>query len=287
MSAPSIIRSIQGACTKGLKITVAHYNIHSFNLSMQLPWFYEFLQSAEITHCDGMGILKAVRSMGLDLPLEYRVSYSVLMPKLLKHCQENNLSLFLLGTTPEHLGKAIAAVQKDYPTLRVDGHHGFFGMDNPEENGAVIGKINQFKPNVLVVGMGMPRQERWIYQNRVHLDVNVIMPGGAIIDRLAGHVPDCPPLIANMGLEWAYRLTQEPGRLGARYLFGNPAFAFHIALAKTLSTSLEVQIMQPIEQFKREVSSTSADWYRQVNLASRGGEALIQASSPNSNQALV
>ncbi len=86
MTLPTIIQAIHNACIEKRKITVANYNVHSFNLSMQLPWFYDFLQSAEVAHCDGFGILKGLQYMGLNLPIQYRVSYTILMPELLRHC---------------------------------------------------------------------------------------------------------------------------------------------------------------------------------------------------------
>jgi N-acetylglucosaminyldiphosphoundecaprenol N-acetyl-beta-D-mannosaminyltransferase len=253
MTVPAIVQAIHAACVAGRKITVANYNVHSFNLSMQLPWFYNFLQSAEITHCDSSGILKALQYMGLHLPLEYRASYTHLMPKLLEHCNQQGFSVFLLGSTPENLEVAIANLQKKYPNIRVAGHHGYFDKEDPYQNDAVIQQINRAKPNILVVGMGMPIQENWIRLHRPYLNVNALMPGGAIIDRLAGVVSNCPTFISNVGFEWLYRLLSEPKRLAARYLIGNPAFMFHIALAKISgSSSLYLEEMQPISSSELE-----------------------------------
>jgi N-acetylglucosaminyldiphosphoundecaprenol N-acetyl-beta-D-mannosaminyltransferase len=253
MTVSAIVDAIHTACVEGMKLTVANYNVHSFNLSMQLPWFHHFLQTAEITHCDSVGILKAIRWMGLALPLDYRASYSLLMPKLLTHCNQHRFSIFLLGAKPECLDAAIAQVKQQYPNIDIDGHHGYFDMNNPQENEQVVKQINHVKPNILIVGMGMPVQENWIRLNRDQLDVNVMMMGGAVIDRLAGVVPMCPTLISNLGLEWLYRLCQEPKRLATRYLLGNPAFVFHIALAKAHSFFPKVQRMESIRQ-SREFS---------------------------------
>jgi N-acetylglucosaminyldiphosphoundecaprenol N-acetyl-beta-D-mannosaminyltransferase len=228
----SIIDAIHKACVEDIQITVANYNVHIFNLSMQIPWLYEFLQNAEIAHCDGMGILKGLDYMGLKLPIEYRVSYTVLMPEVLELCRQQKLSLFLLGHTSEHLEAALKNLRQQYPQINVDGHHGFFDRDNQLENQAVVDKINYMKPNILLVGMGSPVQEDWIRKNRDRIKVNVILPGGATIGRLGGIVRDSPEWIANAGLEWLYRLIQEPKRLASRYLIGNLTFAFNLMLAK-------------------------------------------------------
>lgn len=241
MSVPAIVEAIHTACIQGKKITVANYNVHSFNLSMLLPWFYNFLQSAEITHCDSTGILKALEFMGLKLPIEYRASYTALMPALLEHCNKQGFSIFLLGSKPECLEAAIDQLNSEYPNIRVEGHHGYFDIEDLDQNEAVIQKINRAKPNLLVVGMGMPRQENWIRLHRSRLNVNVIMAGGAVIDRLAGIVSDCPTFLSEWGLEWLYRLCREPKRLAVRYLLGNPAFVLLLALAKFYASPLEVE----------------------------------------------
>lgn len=257
MTVSAIVDAIHSACIEDVKITVAHYNVHGFNLSMQIPWFYDFLQSSEIAHCDSAGILKAVQWMGLKLSLQYRASYSLLMPKLLVHCHKQGFSVFLLGAKPEHSDAAIKCLQNKYPDMKINGHHGYFDIDNPQQNVEIVRKINQTKSNILVVGMGMPIQEHWIQLYRDQLDVNVIMPGGAVIDRLAGDVPDCPAFLSNVGLEWLYRLCREPKRLGTRYLIGNSAFVLHLILAKSHSSPIKAQLFESINGSPR-------DWFRRM-----------------------
>jgi N-acetylglucosaminyldiphosphoundecaprenol N-acetyl-beta-D-mannosaminyltransferase len=250
MTVPAIVKAIHQTCTEGAKITVANYNIHSFNLSMQLPWFYDFLQSAEITNCDSIGILKAISYMGLDLPIAYRASYTLLMPELLKTCNEHGLTVFLLGSKPQVLQAALKNLSQQYTNTTFLGHHGYFEKQDIHENQAIIKKINQVKPNILIVGMGMPIQESWVDQHRANLQVNAIMLGGAIIDRFAGVIPDCPELLSNIGFEWLYRLLREPKRLAPRYLLGNPAFLLHILLGQYYSSSLnfdEIEKLYNIE----------------------------------------
>lgn len=243
-----LIKTIHTTCIEGKKITVASYNINSFNLSMQLPWFYDFLQSADIARCDGVGILKALQYMGLKLPVEYRASGTRLVPDLLDYFnQHQGFSFFLLGAKPEYSQAAIERLKQQYPNIRVAGHHGYFDKEDPEQNEALIQQINSAKPNILIVGMGMPIQERWIQKHRHRLNVNVILPCGAVIDRLAGMVSDCPEFLSDIGLEWLYRLCKEPKRLAARYLLGNPAFLLQVALAKCYYGScLRVENKQPV-----------------------------------------
>jgi N-acetylglucosaminyldiphosphoundecaprenol N-acetyl-beta-D-mannosaminyltransferase len=228
----SLLSKINNACRAGKKITVANYNIHSFNMSVQFPWFFEFLQTAEVSHCDGLGVVYALRFMGYELPLDYRVSYSVLMPKLLEQCNENRLSVYLLGTKPQLLDSAVSNLREQYPNAAINGHHGYFQFDDEQASMEVVEDINRCKPNILIVGMGMPIQEYWVQRFRDRLDVNAILVGGAVIDRMAGAVPECPEVLSNNGLEWLFRLVREPKRLMTRYALGNPAFLLQVALAK-------------------------------------------------------
>ena len=237
MTEAAIIDAIHQACIKDDKITVSLYNVHSFNLSMQIPWFYEFQQGADLVICDGFGVLKALQYMGLKLPIQYRVSGTDYVPKLIEHCSQNDLSVFLLGTKPQYLKEAIQRMKVKYPQLAITGHHGYFDKTDLQQNQAIVEQINQVKPNILIVCLGMPFQEQWILKNRSLLDVNVFIPCGAIIDRLAGVVVKCPRWLSLFGLEWLHRLIHEPKRLAGRYLLGNPAFMLHVALAKCLQLS--------------------------------------------------
>lgn len=133
---------------------------------------------------------------------------------------------------------ALHNLRLNYSNTNFFGHHGYFLSDDPAENALnqqeVLTSINEVKPNILVMGMGMPLQEQWVDRNKEHLSVNAIMLGGAIIDRLAGEVPDCPQLLTELGLEWIFRLVREPKRLMGRYVIGNPTFLMNIALASAL-----------------------------------------------------
>lgn len=245
MTVSNIVAAIDSACVERRKIVVAHYNVHGFNLTMHLPWLYEFMQNANISHCDSVGIIRAIGYMeGRKIPLDYRASYTHLMPELLEHCNRNHLSVFLLGSKPKYMQMAIERLQATYPNINVTGRDGYFSSKDPSANAIVIDQINAVKPHVLIVGMGMPIQENWVRLYKDRLNVNAILTGGAVIDRLAGMVSDCPKFLSNMGLEWLYRLYLEPKRLAVRYLLGNPAFIMHIALAKLNFSNAKVVKMQ-------------------------------------------
>ena len=241
ISIKNLIQVMVSACKNNCKLFVASCNIHSFNMSMQMPWFYDYLNKADIVRCDGMGILKAVNYLGLDISTEYKASGTNLVPKLLEEAQANNLSFFFLGSKPHVLEKAINNVKQKYPEIQIQGHHGYFNKQDQKENADVLAKISKMKPHVLIVGMGMPIQERWIHHHRDEIDANVVLPCGAVIDRLAGEVPNAPDWMTNLGLEWLYRLGREPKRLAGRYLLGNPAFLLNVLLCRSYAEPIKVK----------------------------------------------
>jgi N-acetylglucosaminyldiphosphoundecaprenol N-acetyl-beta-D-mannosaminyltransferase len=246
MTIPGVIEAVLKSCQENRKIIMSSYTVNSFNHSMMSPWFYEFQQQADITLCDSMGMLGAIRSMGLKLPIDYRVSYTLLMPQLFKMANQHHLSVFLLGARPKDLQAALKRQKEAYPNIHFMGHHGYFSPEDKEQNAAVINHINRAKPQILIVGMGCPMQEKWLHLNQQKLRANTIMSGGAVIDRLAGIVPDCPTLLSDMSLEWLYRLYREPRRMANRYLLGNPAFVLLVMLAKSSMKSAELLKFQPL-----------------------------------------
>jgi N-acetylglucosaminyldiphosphoundecaprenol N-acetyl-beta-D-mannosaminyltransferase len=112
-------------------------------------------------------------------------------------------------------------------------HHGFFDhAPGSAENERVLAAINAARPDLLLVNMGMPRQEAWLAENWHSLDVRVAITAGALVDHVAGRVKRPPAWVADAGLEWAVRLALEPGRLWRRYLLGLPRFAALVAVEK-------------------------------------------------------
>jgi len=92
----------------------------------------------------------------------------------------------------------------------------------------VIEKINNFKTDILIVGFGMPMQEKWILDNMNQLTANIFLNGGAYLDWISGINKQSPSWITNLGFEWFYRLIKEPKRLFKRYVIGNPMFIYRV-----------------------------------------------------------
>ena len=141
-----------------------------------------------------------------------------------------------MGGKPDVVQKAAVELEKRFPGLEISGfHHGFF---NEREESGIIKEINFLKPNILMVGLGVPKQEKWVRRHLNELDVNLCWGVGAAFDWLSGQRKRAPRWMVSCGFEWAHRLYQEPKRLMRRYLIGNPVFIYHI-LKRKMRNSLE------------------------------------------------
>jgi N-acetylglucosaminyldiphosphoundecaprenol N-acetyl-beta-D-mannosaminyltransferase len=123
--------------------------------------------------------------------------------------------------------RAAALLRARHPGLRTAAHHGYF-LASPAEEAAAVAAVGAFRPGVLLVGLGMPIQERWLAGRRDELDAPVALTVGALFDYIAGAVPRGPRWLTDHGFEWLCRLRYEPRRLWRRYLLGNPAFFLRI-----------------------------------------------------------
>ena len=131
----------------------------------------------------------------------------------------NGWRVYYLGSEAEVFEEGLNRIQNKIPGISILGHHGFFNAEaNSYENRAIVEEINTFRPHVLIVGMGMGRQERWVVDNLHHLKVNCIGTTGACMELIAGKLTIPPSWMASAGIEWLYRLWQSPRRMGWRYL---------------------------------------------------------------------
>jgi N-acetylglucosaminyldiphosphoundecaprenol N-acetyl-beta-D-mannosaminyltransferase len=216
----------------GEKAIIANVNIHAYNLSYENSRFREFLNNAEIVFCDGEGVRFGGKLCGYDIP--QRITYADWMWQLCEFAEIQNFSLFFLGSKPNIAAKAAEKLINQFPNLRILGvHHGYFDKrTNCKENNRIIELINNSKPDILVVGFGMPTQELWLDNNWQRIDAAIALTGGAVFDYISDTVPRAPGWMTNRGLEWLGRLAIEPKRLWKRYLLGNPKFFYRIMVNK-------------------------------------------------------
>jgi N-acetylglucosaminyldiphosphoundecaprenol N-acetyl-beta-D-mannosaminyltransferase len=179
------------------------------------------IRASDIVGIDGMGIAWALRLSGHKVP--HRVAGVDLFERLMAQCAAAGLRPFLLGATPTVLAAASRKLVQRFPGLELAGsHHGYFSA---EQEGAVCDMIRTSNAHCLFIAMPTPAKERFMHRHRDSLAVPFVMGVGGTFDVVAGHVRRAPILVQLAGLEWAYRMMQEPRRLAGRYLRTNMIFA--------------------------------------------------------------
>lgn len=173
------------------------------------------LVEAELVLCDGRPLVWASHFTGR--PLRERVAGSDLVPRLVDLAGERKWKLYFLGGEPGSLERAVTRIKARQPGAEVCGMSPEFARFHDMDHAAIIADIRRERPDILFVAFGCPKQEKWIYANYRDLGVPVSIGVGATVDFLAGKVKRAPRWIGAIGLEWLFRLAQEPKRLGGRY----------------------------------------------------------------------
>jgi N-acetylglucosaminyldiphosphoundecaprenol N-acetyl-beta-D-mannosaminyltransferase len=228
LTVPELHAHIETFVRQSQKALVLHVNIQCLNLAYAQRWLFQFLNTADITFCDGAGILLGARFLGHRIP--QRITYADWMWQLTEFAELHKLTLYFLGARPGVAEKAAQRLRERFPDLLIVGtQHGYFDKTpGSAENEGIIQAINEVKPNVLVVGFGMPAQERWLMENWDRVAANVALTGGAVFDYVSGELRRGPRWMTDHGLEWLARLVIEPRRLWQRYLIGIPLFLWRI-----------------------------------------------------------
>jgi N-acetylglucosaminyldiphosphoundecaprenol N-acetyl-beta-D-mannosaminyltransferase len=210
------------------KMIVLSGNVHSFNLAYRQPWLRAFFNQANVVRLDGAGVRLGAWILGHQTPS--RMTWADFAWDLAGYAEPCGFTFFLLGARPGVADKAAANLKARFPDLRIVGtHHGYFDKTpGSVENEAMIEQINAVKPNILIVGFGMPLQERWLMENWDRIEANVALTGGAVFDYISGELQRAPRWMTENGLEWLGRLLIEPRRLWRRYLIGNPLFLWRV-----------------------------------------------------------
>jgi N-acetylglucosaminyldiphosphoundecaprenol N-acetyl-beta-D-mannosaminyltransferase len=221
--------------------------VHGVMESQRDPELLAIHNASGLTVPDGRPMLWAGQFSGLGEQTG-QVRGSDLMLDVCQTAAERGWTSYFYGGkdgVPELLAEKLKA---RFPGLRVVGTYSPpFRALTPEEDEAIVAEINRLNPDLVWVGLSTPKQERWMAAHRDRIDAPAMFGVGAAFDMHAGLVVKCPPILQRLGLEWLFRLTQEPKRLWKRYLTNNPRFVLGVlrrrprALALAASPSLPSQ----------------------------------------------
>jgi N-acetylglucosaminyldiphosphoundecaprenol N-acetyl-beta-D-mannosaminyltransferase len=219
---------IKRLARSGERGLILNVNAHCLNLCYESEPLRTFFNSADMVFCDGAGVMLAARFMGGHIPV--RITYADWAWRLAAFAEAEGLSLFLLGARPGVAEEAARRLEARHPALVISGvHHGYFDHAvGCRENEALLREIQAARPDILLVGLGMPLQEIWLMENRHRIEAGVALTGGAVFDYVSGELRRGPRLLTQNGLEWLARLLVEPRRLWRRYLLGNPLFLLRV-----------------------------------------------------------
>ncbi|WP_228259545.1 WecB/TagA/CpsF family glycosyltransferase [Siculibacillus lacustris] len=186
--------------------------------------------AADAIHADGMPMVFASWLL-TDTPLPERVATTDLIHDVMGRAATDGVRSFLLGATADVNRDAVATLNRLYPDApEVRGHHGYFARDEEER---IIDLVNDFAPDVLWLGLGVPKEQDFALRNLHRLTgVGVVKTAGGLFDFVAGRRPRAPRLLQDLGLEWAWRTALEPRRLGPRYFHTNFS-ALRLLLTRT------------------------------------------------------
>lgn len=181
----------------------------------------EDVSSADLINVDGAGVLWGARLLGIALG--ERVAGVDVMTEMFALCAAKGYRPFLLGAEQHVLDAVAAALARQYPALKIAGmQHGYFSAD---EEAGIIASINHSGADCLFVALPTPRKERFLKRYRGELAPSFVMGVGGSFDVYGGKVARAPLLVQRLGLEWLFRIAQEPRRLWRRYYETNTAYA--------------------------------------------------------------
>ena len=174
------------------------------------PELRDLVASADLTLPDGIGLVYASRIVGY--PLKERVTGIDFLESVISYLEKNGKSIYFFGSKPGVAEKAAEKIREKYPALIVAGtHHGYY---KPEEEPEIVELINQSGADFLCVALGSPRQEKFIHEYKAELKVHGAIGVGGSLDVWSGDLKRAPEFYQKHGLEWLFRLIQEPRRIG-------------------------------------------------------------------------
>lgn len=212
----ALLDAVAGTIALRGRATVAYANVHVLNVAHRDAALGAFLDAADLVYCDGGGVVLGARLLGHTLP--ERMTGADWIWDLAARAEAEGWRVFWMGGEPGVAAAAADKLRERHPGLVIATEHGFVRDDD-----AVVAEMNRFGPDLVLVGMGTPVQERWVAKNRAAIAAPVVWVTGATADFVSGKVSRGPKWLHDRQ-EWLARLLVDPKRLWRRYLVGNTVF---------------------------------------------------------------
>jgi len=214
----------RNAITNKQKITIAYANAHTLNQCHRDKALAQILNSMDYIHPDGVGVLWASRKLYGDSGLNVRITGSDFYPLLINECIKNDWSIFFFG----HRKATLEKISLKHPNLRIAGTAEGYDYNNER----VIEKINESRPDILIIGLSFPLQEKWMCEFREMIDCRVMLVVGDGIKVFSGEKKRGPAFLRKLGLEWLVRVITNPAANLQKYIAGNPQFVARVLRQK-------------------------------------------------------
>jgi len=224
-----VLAAVDEFIEEGGRRTIMYANVHVVNTAQRDPELMEILGKADLVYPDGHGVVLGARLLGHDLPP--RMTGADWIHDLCAHAAQRKYSLYVVAGEPGVAERACGKLAGLYEGPEVLGtSDGFFHRRG--ETAKLIEDINEKKPDIVLVGMGTPLQEKFVAESRDLIEAPVCWVVGALFDYVAGRMRRGPRWMLDHGMEWLCRLVFEPRRLWKRYLIGNTLFLARILLSR-------------------------------------------------------
>ncbi len=214
-----VMHHVAAAVATGERFCVANYNLHGVHLAHKDPDYAQFCDSADVIEVDSTPIIFFTRLLGLHSRPFHRCTYLDWREHFWSLANREGWRVYYLGGAPGVPDTAAERLGRCYPGAVIKARHGYFDASaGSADNAEILAEIAAFQPQILFVGMGMPRQEAWLVHHADQIPPCVTFSVGAAFDYEAGVQRAAPRWMGRVGVEWLYRLARDPRRLFGRYL---------------------------------------------------------------------
>lgn len=208
----------EASIEEGRKDSVLYHNLHSLYSYFTSTMLRKHYENTTIL-VDGMPLIWLMQLFKIPVSRDHRLTYVDFIMPLMGKAAEAGWSVFHVGQHSTVQNEALQRIRTEYPSITISGHDGYFDLTpHSEASLAVVDAINEANTQLLLIGFGAPKQEAWLAEHRHLINAPIAFTCGACMEYVAGHVKTPPRWMGRLGMEWSFRLFENPRRFAFRYL---------------------------------------------------------------------